>query len=255
VAAKKKTAKEDFANATHLLLGALKVTPPQTHPPRPFHMGGPPPKLDALAYVHAAIWLAEKIDRHVDPRDRAEFDEHVALGKRQLARSPEERRKKNEDTKALHEANAAKLSRIPAKIGAWVAHEALNFGIRPIYAGGAARPSAANFARFLSKKDPQSIPQFLRDLDRRCVHFEAIAILHERDSLPKRAAVTETIWRGHKDGKVTHWLMHLTDGSFALLFKEKTRWQLYEGPRDEVLAHITDEHQFTSAVNAATTLK
>jgi hypothetical protein len=234
------------SNACHLLLGALKVTPPETHPRHPFHGGGPPPKIDARSYVVAALWLADRISSQVDERDRATFDEWVGLARRQLVKGPEQA--SAVDKSKLVTAHAQKVSRIPCKIGVWAAHETHNWLTRPIYAGGAARPAAANYARFLLKKAPHQLPAFLEELDAQCIHLEALASVHERETIPS-APVATTLWRGHKDGKATHWLMRLDNGLFALLCKPKARWQLIEGDRDDVLASVSED-QFETAVNA-----
>lgn len=235
------------ANACHLLDAALTIAPEATHPRRPFHMGGPPPKIDAYGYVYAALWLAELAEPDVDARDAEGFRASVDAAKRQLRRAKEERLQ-NPDTTTLRTSDAKKVSRIPAKIGAWAAHEALNWSTRPIYAGGAARPSAANYVRHLMKRAPDRVAVFLAELDRRCLHFELLSVLYDRE-MTTSADIKTTLWRGHKDDKVTHWLMRLANDSFALVFKEKTRWRLCEGSRDDVLAHINGE-QLESAVRA-----
>ena len=222
-------------NAHHLLIGALKVAPPATHPPRPFHGGGPQPKIDAEGYVVAALWLADRVQKEVDPRDKQTFDEYVALARRQLSVGTDNKEKQ----KDLYSADAKKASRIPCKVGIWTAHEAANWAFRPIYAGGAARPAAANVARFLLKNDPAALPSYLADLDALCIHLEATSTLRARRQAPK-GKVVATPWRGITDGKVSHWLMRLAGNKLALLAKQGTRWQLIEGTDNDVLANVPD---------------
>jgi hypothetical protein len=232
-------------NAAHLLLGALKVTPPEWHPPQPFHGGGPPPKIGARAYVIGGVWLAERVSPLVDPRDRKVFDAHLTLAKAQLTAGVEDTSRRTK----LYAADAKKASRVPCKIGIWAAHEASNWVFKPIYAGGAARPAAANFARLLVKEHPDDVAAYLVALDAICIHLEAITVLQDRSKVPSSPPRT-TLWRGHKDGKVTHWLMRLENGQLALLAKVGTRWHLHEGTRDDVLANVSDD-QFENAVTAA----
>jgi hypothetical protein len=232
------------SNAAHLLLSALKASPPNSHPPSPFHMGGPQPKIGARAYVVAAVWFADRAAPFVDPRDKSQFDTYVAAAKRQLVLGVDDRTQRQ----VLSDAWRAKPSRTPHKIGAWAAHEATNWTTRPIYAGGPARAAAANFAKLLAKKSPALLPQLLADLDMLCIHLEALTMLDDRKETLS-APVATTLWRGHDRGKVTHWLMRLESGELALLAKLGTRWKLIEGKRDDVLASVGDAH-FAAAVRA-----
>lgn len=238
-------AAKPFQGAHHFLLGALKVAPPESHPPSPFHGGGPALKIDAEAYVVGALWLADRVAPHVEERDRKDFDGWVALARRQLSVGVEDVKKQRE----IYAADASKVSRIPAKIGCWCAHEAGNWAWRSIYAGGAARPAAANVARFYMKKEPRALAAYLRDLDAFCLVLDAQTALRDK-SLATSAPVTKVLWRGEEDKKIRYILMRLEDDTLALLHKEKTRWRLVEGARDEVLATVTDKH-FEAAVQAA----
>lgn len=241
------TKPKPFEGAHHFLLGALKVAPPETHPPEPFHGGGPPLKIDAEAYVVGALWLADRMRPYLDERDRADFEAFVALAKKQLELGPDDKT----NQKAIFAANAGKYARVPAKIGAWAAHEAGNWAWRSIYAGGAARPAAANVARFLAKKAPAELPGYLRELDAYCLYLEALTQLREKNQKTS-AKVAQALWRGHENNKVLCWLMRLDNKKLALLFKEKTRWRLVEGERDDVLATVPEAH-FQAAVDAAMT--
>jgi hypothetical protein len=237
-------ADKPFQGAHHFLLGALKVAPPETHPPEPFHRGGPALKIDAEAYVVGALWLADRIKRFVEPRDRKEFDDWVGLARKQLELGTDN----NTNQKKIYAADASKVSRIPAKVGCWAAHEAGNWAWRSIYAGGAARPSAANVARFFAKKAPEELPKYLKDLDAQCLILDAQTSLRDK-KLTIKSKVAEVLWRGHEGGKVLYWLMRLANKKLALLYKEKTRWRLTEGERDDVLSTVAESH-FEEAVNA-----
>lgn len=234
-----------FSDAHYLLAGALKVAPAGTHPRRPFHGGGPALKIDAEAYVHGVLWLASFIDRFVDPRDRADFDIWVDLARQQLKVGPSN----TTNQRILYSADAAKVSRIPAKVGAWCAHEASNWAWRAIYAGGAARPAAANVARFLAKSAIGELAGYLADLDAQCLQLEVMTQLREKKQTTT-APVAKVLCRGYEPTKVLFWLMRLENQKLALLFKEKTRWRLLEGDKDEVLATVPEAH-FERAVHAA----
>ncbi len=186
------------SNAAHLLLAALKASPPKSHPPKPFHMGRPQPKIGARAYVVAALWLADRAARFVEPRDKFTFDDFVQSARKQLELGPDDHSQQNE----LFEGLRFRSSRMPCKIGAWAAHEAANWVFRPIYAGGAARPAAANHAKLVAKHSPSELPKFLLDLDALCVHLELLTILDGRGEKPS-ASIAATLWRGHEEGKVT----------------------------------------------------
>lgn len=238
-------ADEPFEGAHGLLLGALKVSPPESHPASPFHGGGPALVIDAEAYVRSALWLAKRIAPHVDPRDGEEFAAWVALAERQLAVGPKDTSKQRE----VYAVDAGKVTRIPAKVGAWAAHEAGNWAWRSRYAGGAARPSAANVARFYAKKLPSELAPYLKELDALCVVLDAETAMRDRKHATK-SKVANVLWRAHEAGKVLFWLLRLEDGDLALFHKEKTRWRLVEGARDDVLATVPEAH-FAAAVNAA----
>lgn len=239
-------ASKPYDNAHHLLIHALTVTASELHPARPFHGGGPQPKIDAAGYVAAALWLADRADPFVDPRDRESFDGWVELARRHVAFG-------SDDTSlrpTLYQAIAATATRIPLKIGVWAAHEAANCAFRPIYAGGAARPSARQFAKLLVKRGSgDSVRAYLHDLDSLCVHLEADTMVRGH-SLSPSARPDRSVWRGITNDRASHWLLKLVDGNFALIGKIGSRWTLTEGARDYVLAHIPDA-QLDAAVAAA----
>lgn len=231
-------------HVAHLLLGVLGVVPPELHPQPPVHGGGPQPKVGAYGYVVGGLWLADRARPHVDPRDREVFEQWVTLAREQLAAGPADDTRR----KDLMKADAKKASRIPCKIGIWSAHEASNWAWRSIYAGGAARPAFANWGRYLLRKSPADVRAFVVDVHALCIHLEALSLLREREQQTS-APVVATPWRGHEDGRASQFVMRLADGRFALLGKLGGRWQLVEGPRDEVLASVPDA-LFAQAVRA-----
>lgn len=231
-------------DAHHLLRGALKGSPPEAHPPEPFHGGGPMPKFDAEAYAVAALWLADRIAPLVDPRDRASFEEHVALARAERA-APEGDKAR---LVRLRGVDAKSASRVPAKVGLWAANEAWNATTHSIYAGTPTRAAFANVAKHYAKKAPAELPSYLAEVDALCVHLELLTLLRDRGkTLPARPV--ETLFRGLTDGKPSHYASHLEDGRWALLAKEGTRWQVHVGTRDEVLASVPDT-LFQAAVRA-----
>jgi hypothetical protein len=242
VAKAKKKKEHPYENAAHILIAALKVAPPALHPPKPFHFGGPQPKVDAESYVHTGLWIAGLAKPYVDPEDRKAFDDWVRLAKLQLELGAGETSQRAK----LFEADAGKVKRVPLKIGVWAAHEASNWAFRPIYAGGAARVAASNFVKLLLKlgKDAE-VSTFLRNLDRVALYMESEAMMRNRKIVQKEKAV-RTLWRGSTDGRASHWVMERADGTFALLAKMGPRWVLTEGRRDDVLATV-DDKQFEEA--------
>lgn len=235
-----------FGNAHHLLAGALEATPTTIHPPRPFHGGGPTPKIDAQRYVVASLWLCDQVDALVEPSDRASFDDWRHLAREQLRLGADDRTHAGR----LLNAVAGKVRRPTLKIAVWAAHEANNWATRPIYAGGAARPAAKHAAALLLEREgPARAQRFLADLDAECLRLDALSLAAERNQTFSRP-VARTVWRGVAGDKPIAWLSRLDDGSWALLVKLKTRWSLIEGARDHVLASVPDD-QFAAAVAAA----
>jgi hypothetical protein len=230
---------ESWDGAHHLLISALEVTPPELHPARPFHGGGPQPKVDALGYVTAALWLADRGSAHVEPRDRESFDGWVKLARRQLELGPRDVSQRAK----LFQARAGSVSRVPLKLAVWAAHEAANWAFRPIYAGGAARPAAGQLARLLLEEgSAANVRAYLADLDALCVHLELLGKVRERGLTPS-AEIETTICRGHADGKPSHWLMRLANRRYALLAKVGARWVLTEGKRGDVLARLSADQR------------
>jgi hypothetical protein len=240
-------AKDEWGNAHHLLITALKAAPIEYHPTRPYHGGGPAPKIDAHAYVDAAVWLCDRARPHVKADDLAVFERYVALARKQLALGVDDLSQQRE----LLEAQRTKSSRIPLKCAIWATHEAHNWIARPIYAGGAARPASGNLAKHLAKVAPTEVRGYLRDVEALCVRLEAeTAVRDHKQALS--APAERLLWRGHANDKVTHWLLRLTTGRFALHCKVGARWALIEGDRDDVLANVSGD-QFAAAVKAALT--
>jgi hypothetical protein len=237
-------AEEAYGNASHLLIPALEGTDAALHPPRPFHGGGPQPKIDAAMYVQAVLWIADRVDPYVEASDRADFDRMVGVTRRQVALGRADRSLVGR----LLEASRNKSSRIPLKIAAWTAHEAHNWIARPIYAGGAARPAARQLATLLAKHSKQAAAEFLVELDAMCVHLEAQYMLANHELAPSAAPV-QTLWRGSTGDKATAWIVELANGQLALISKIGARWKLTEGKRDFVLAHVAD-HQLDGAAAA-----
>jgi hypothetical protein len=226
-----------YGNASHLLIAALEVTALDLHPPRPFHGGGPQPKIDAAAYVTAVLWIADRAEPFVDEADRPAFDRIVGLTRKQvmLGRTDPSLRQQ------LLTASRERSTRVPLKIAQWTAHEAHNWTARSIYAGGAARPAARQLAKLLLEtQSPSHTQAYLVELDALCVHLEAMVMLANHELVPG-AAPLKTLWRGSIGDKATHWIMRLADGQLALISKIGARWKLTEGRRDFVLAHVADQ--------------
>jgi len=93
---------------------------------------------------------------------------------------------------------------------------------------------------------------FVAELDRVIVREELRVMLADRGhaSAPD---VEACLWRAATDRKVTHLLGRLASGELVLTFKVGTRWRVFTGPRDEVLATIPDEH-FERAVDTVNSL-
>ncbi|MEO8699099.1 MAG: hypothetical protein ABI867_03615 [Kofleriaceae bacterium] len=234
-------------NASHLLIPALQGAPDELHPPRPFHGGGPQPKIDAPNYVAAVLWIAARAVPFVDADDRPEFDRMVALAKKQVKLG----RTDKSLSANLVAASRTKSSKVPLKIASWTCHEAHNWTSRPIYAGGAARPAARQLvALTLKKRGKEAAAALLVEIDALCVHLEALYMLANHDLEPVAAPV-HTVWRGVTGDKATAWIVELANGQLALISKIGPRWKLTEGKRDFVLAHLAD-HQLDGAAAATT---
>jgi hypothetical protein len=226
-----------FGNASHLLIAALEAAPGDLHPDRPFHGGGPQPKIDAAHYVTAVLWCADKARAFVDEDDRADFNRMISLAKQQVRLG----RSDKSLTRDLLAASGSKSSKVPLKIAAWTCHEAHNWTSRPIYAGGAARPAARHLvAMILKQRGTTAAAELLDEIDALCVHLEALYMLTHHQLAPAAAPV-QTLWRGVAGDKATAWLLALKDGQLALISKIGARWKLTEGDRKFVLAHVPDD--------------
>lgn len=233
---------EDFDNAHYLLAQALKAADPAVRPSAPFHGGGPQPKLDGYGYLKAALWLAERARPDLDARDEATFERWIDLAQQELASQGEDTARRFQ----LNQAEAKKVSRIPLKMGVWAASEAAYFGFRSIYSGTAARFAAAGWTKHLSKVAPEAVRAYLIELERLCVHLEALCLVRDKKLTVSQEPV-ETLWRGWEDKRVTHFLSRIDDGRWLLVRKAGTRWMAIEGNRDDVLASV-DEAHFSKAV-------
>ena len=242
VMAKQKTpaqqaTEEAYGNASHLLIAALEAVPVEHHPDQPFHNGGPQPKVDAARYVEAVIWAANRVKPYVDADDRAEFDRRVGLAKQQLKLG----RKDKTIVRELLEGSRGNSSKVPLKIAAWTCHEAHNWIARPIYAGGAARPATRQLAALILKKQgEEAAAQFLVDVDDLCIHLEAMYMLDNHELAP-HSKPTRTLWRGSAGDKAVAWILELANKELALISKIGKRWNLTEGDRTFVLAHLPDD--------------
>ena len=229
-------------NAHPLLLRALEAAPAETHPPEPFHGGGPQPSFDSQAYAEAAVWLAERIEPHVDPRDRAMFERLLVLARRQLVLGAGDASHR----KAVLSADASSASRVPCKLAHWAVKEVAGWAFRevsrPPFVGAAAQPAAANLSRFLANHAPKSLRDLLVDLDALCITLEAATMLRARKLMPP-APVQGALWRDHANGKATAWLLRLTNGSLALLAKSGPRWRLVIGEEDALAAIPTERRE------------
>jgi uncharacterized protein (TIGR02996 family) len=229
-------------NAHPLLLRALEAAPPETHPPEPFHGGGPQPSFDSQAYAEAAVWLAERIEPHVDPRDRAVFERLLGFARRQLVLGVGD----SSHRKAVLSADASSASRVPCKLAHWAVKEVAGWAFRevcrPPFVGAAAQPAAANLGRFLADHAPTSLRDLLVDLDALCLTLEATTVLRARKLIPL-APVQAALWRDHAKGKATAWLLRLTNGSLALLAKSGPRWRLVIGEEDALAAIPTERRE------------
>ena len=239
-----KAKEAEYGNASHLLIAALEGAPADLHPPRPFHGGGPQPKIDAPNYVSASLWAAAKARPLVDADDRLEFDRMVSLTKQQVRLG----RKDKGLVRDLLAGSRDKSSKVPLKIAAWTCHEAHNWTSRPIYAGGAARPAMRQLvALILKKKGNEAAAELILEIDALCVHLEALYRLAEHDLSPSATPV-QTLWRGFDDDKPTAWILELADKQLALISKIGARWQLTEGDRKFVLAHVPDDQLAAAAL-------
>ena len=113
--------------------------------------------------------------------------------------------------------------------------------------GKGAREACARAVEVLSKS-AGAVKKFLAALDALILLEDAKRQLGEVSVKPS-APVVASRWRGAEKGKGSHWLVELSNGSFALLWKVKGKWRLVEGERDEVLASVSDAH-FKAATQA-----
>lgn len=218
--------------ACTFLVPALANAPVDQHPPRPFHHGGPPPKLDEDAVVALALWACDRADPYVAKSDRALFDAWVGDARRQYALGREKRSLGpiGPPTKKLDLALDV-AARTLRHVSMWADGSRV---------AGWAGQAIICLVQLAYKRDGD-VRALLVELDDTCVHLEACSKLRAHD-LSTSAPLEHTQWRGSTKDKATHWLGVLENRSHALIHKIGGRWRLVEGAYDFVIAHLPDEH-------------
>lgn len=212
------------------------------------------PILDNHGYLALALLAAEHVSKQVPAGERARFTRWVELGKRVATK--QELSAKDEalldaempyvrlPSRAHSRAFTAQTPTLRVAQGVGLEAEeadAHNVG------GKGAREACARAVEVLSTS-AGAAKKFLTALDALILLEDAKRQFGEVTVKPS-AAVVATRWRGAEKGKSSHWLVELSNGTFALLWKVKGKWRLVEGARNEVLASVADAH-FKAATQA-----
>ncbi len=238
----------------NVMAAALAVAPASERLERPHGHVPARPVIDNHGYLALALLAAEHVSKQVPPSERARFTRWVELGQRVAKK--QELSKKDEalltaempyvrlPSRAISQAFTAQTPTLRVAQGVGLEAEeadAHNVG------GKGAREACARAVEVLSKS-AGAVKKFLAALDALILLEDAKLKLGEVSVKPS-APVVASRWRGAEKGKGSHWLVELSNGNFALLWKVKGKWRLVEGERDEVLASVADAH-FKAATQA-----
>lgn len=252
---------------------ALDAVAPAARPPGPHHGGvAAKPELGRLGNTGVAIFLAETVAPKVAVKERKRFADWLTAARTVYDRQARcqvthhkgvtwRTRSLSQDEKtalqrslelepktmcytrtspgvlalspALHIANAAALL-------AWDLEMGGGGPYANVAVGDAIRHAVALVA------DPRA---FIDQLDRVMLREELRSLVWQRND-PRAPDITACVWRAAANHKTSHSLGTLATGDYLLVFKAGSRWRVFSGPRDEVLATVPDPH-FTSAVEAA----
>ncbi len=231
------------------LLPAMQALPVEALHAAPFHRGEPTPFIGARGHVRFAIFLARAVAHTAAPGDRAAFEAalEAASAHTSKARPP--------PSPALKAATKLKPTSLASMAARTAAVEA-NTSVRS--PDGTGRSAATTTTKVLletcATEGPAATRALLAALDDELRRLDALYAFEERDKVPERPVIRAVFRDGPAPpgkGRVTDtWLVECEGGTFALLNKPKTRWQLTVGPRDEVLAVVPDAY-FAAATRAA----
>ncbi len=263
-----------------VLAAAIDAAPPQSRPTTPAHRGvDANPQLASFGFCGVALFVADAIANQVPAKEEKRFtdwvtqardlyDRHSRAEGSLVKKWTRPRRKvlTKEANKKLELLLRAGQPFITVTPGLSTALSAANVALLAAYDveetfGGSMVATGVRtvVARVVRELPPTQVKSFLLELDERLLREELRAVLALRND-PTAARVTACIWRaasgkareGRAAGaKVTHWLGTLDDGSYLLIWKVGSRWQVSTGPREDVLATVPNEHM-ASALAAAT---
>jgi hypothetical protein len=235
------------AHGHSVLMAAQRAAPPRERLTRP-HAGAPArPLIDAVGYVHAGLEAARAVAHLVAAGGRRRFTSLVALGQRVASgRELTARDRRLLDTEVprgkLATGALTRLFTAPTgalRVAQGIAIDAGHAALRGV-AGKGAREACVHAVQLLASR-PGAVRTFLERLDAVLLREDARCAF-ARCSVKPSSAVKHTWWRGAARGTVTHWLVELERGAFALVWKVKGRWRLVEGAREDVLACVSDSH-------------
>lgn len=225
-------------NGHSIYLAAARAAAPEMLPRTPPHGGGPMPQITARGYVEVALLLAEHALPHVPQKDQRAAKQMIALARAALANPS-----LSMIPTLVSTAEAAPKGAAMRVVRA-VLLEARHMIASPDKVGGAVRAAAKTTMELAQR------PDLLVALDEALCRADCAAALVRHGKNPSAQPV-RSLWRGaDAKGKANAWLMALADGRWAVLLKLKSRWNLVEGPPDDVLATVPGE-RFEEAVRAA----
>ncbi len=266
-----------------ILKAALDAAPAELRPPPPYHGGvDANPQLTGFGCAGVAIFMAEAAASRIDDvMEEEEAAERIALAKKIYSlhagalgdetkhytksklRVLSDKDLKAAQRKVITETAAQGNRRggVRLSVPLRAANDALSAAIDlEVVSGG---PYVLSTLKDIAAQVPGILPprlvtSFLKELDAVLLREELRAILAQRRD-PRCAKVEACLWRaagvekarqGRASGaKITHWIGHLDDGTYLLIWKVGARWQIATGSRDDILASVSDA-QMESAVNA-----
>ncbi len=237
----------------NVLAAALTAAPAKEQLTRPHAHVPARPVINNHGYLAAALLAAQEIRPLVLAPDRENFERLLEVGHRVAAGEAltddddelVERELPLEFVPSGAQSRQFTGNSLAMMVAQGVALEAEAAATRDV-GGKGAREACVSAVELLV--EPGEARRFLEKLDA-LIQLEDAKLQFSKVSEKPSAPLLAARWRGAEKGKSTHWLVELSNGHFALLWKVKGKWRLVEGSREDALACVPDA-QLKAAVNA-----
>ena len=221
-----------FDNCHPLLGHALRAVPEERRPPPPYHLGGPAPKLDALAYLRLSLRMCRYAEAQVEGSIREVLRLHGDAIAAALEAAP--------DQLATHRRHLDTLGTAPRPkgfeaIGSIAASAAGNAIYKKPDRSAVSLKGVLN--RLLEALEPTAVIEWT---DRAIQLVEAQGLL---EAYGYRGPVDAVLYRGDRgNGVMGHLVAHAGGEAYVAVTKQKSRFVLYEGDLESAMAMLPDVH-------------